>query len=286
MNYSMCLKKLRAFFLSIFFRERHNKRPKISLLIPFSSKDPIRKRSFKWLIQYWKHELPDAEIIIGKSRSRIFCKGEALNDAVERSRGEILAILDADAYLDGKILDRCADRILEEISYGHRLWYVPYMNLYRLTKKATAKVLDSDPECPYRFTSPPPSEDTENQGHTNKYGRRYGAMLMMFPREAYESLGCFDERFQGWGGEDVALLRALDTLYVKHKNTKNDILHLWHPFIGEDYRSRRWKGQDRGSVNSELANKYHRASRHPKKMRELVDDSFYYKLIKDLKYKK
>lgn len=280
----MCLSKLRAFLASIFFIERHKIRPKISLLIPFSSKDPIRKRSFRWLIEYWKNELPDAEIIIGKSKSEIFCKGEALNDAVNRSKGEILVILDADAYIDGRIIDRCANRILEEIHHGNRLWYVPYTNLYRLNKWSTNNVLNSDPKDPYRFTSPPPPWDIENQGHTSKYGHRYGAMLMMFPREAYYTLGCFDERFRGWGGEDVALLRALDTLYAKHKNTKNDILHLWHPFIGDDYKSRRWDGQDKGSVNSELANKYHRASRHPSRMRELVWEGCLYRFQK-LKYK-
>jgi len=276
----MCSRKLKVFFLRLIFGREYHIRPKISLLIPFSSKDPVRKKSLKWLLKYWRYELPDAEIIIGKSRSKVFCKGEALNDAASRSTGKILVVLDADAYLDGKVIDRCADRILEEIEYGNRLWYVPYTHLYRLNKKATSFVLESEPCHPYRFTSPPPICDIENHGHSSKYGHRYGAMIMIFPREAYYILGCFDERFKGWGGEDVALLRALDTLYAKHKITKNDILHLWHPFIGDDYRSRRWMGQDSGSVNSELANKYNRASRHPSKMRELINDGCRFKFIK------
>lgn len=246
------------------------KQPKISLLIPFSSRDPIRRHSLKWLLKYWKHELPQAEIIIGRSRGKIFCKGEALNDAVSRSSGKVLVILDADAYLPGRIIDRCANRILEDLR--NHLWYVPYRHLYRLTRKVTHKILDSDPCHPLRLPSPPPFGSYENTQDKSRYGHRYGAMIMMFPREAFDILGCFDERFKGWGGEDIALLRALDTLYGKHKTTRNDILHLWHPFIGHDYKERMWKGQTHANVNSNLAIRYHKATRHPKAMRQLVDE--------------
>lgn len=94
---------------------------------------------------------------------------------------------------------------------------------------------------------------------------------MIFPREALEVLGCFDERFKGWGAEDVALLRALDTLWGKHKTMNECIFHLWHPFIGSDYKTRRWEGQERSNPNDKLANEYNKATRHPTKMRELVD---------------
>lgn len=263
-----CLEILKAFFLKMFFW-RHKPRPKISLLIPFSSKDPIRKRNFKWVLEYWKHELPDAEIVIGKCSSKIFCKGEALNHAAKKSTGKVLVIIDADAYISGTIIDHCADRILEELD--NHLWYVPYRRLYRLTEDITNDIVNSDPANPLRLPSPPPKKFVENSGDRSKYGCRYGAMAMMFPREAYEILGRFDERFKGWGGEDVALLRALDTLYGRHKTYKHDILHLWHPYFGSDYKTRVWEGQPYANVNSNLANKYHKATGHPSKMRELVD---------------
>lgn len=250
----------------------HDNRPKLSLLIPFSTKDPVRKKHFRWLVKYWAHELPGAEIIVGHSESEIFCKGEALNDAVRKSTGKVLVILDADAYMDGSVLDRCADRILEELHHGNHLWYVPYRHLYRLRKHITKEIIASDPKCPLRLPSPPDRGDYENSQDHTRYGHRYGAMCMMFPREAYEVLGCFDERFRGWGGEDVALLRALDVLWGKHKTTPNDILHLWHPFIGESHKTRMWDGQEHGNVNSHLANRYHHASRNPSDMRKLVDE--------------
>jgi hypothetical protein len=276
MRFLTYLKKLRQFFLREFEEEEEEQehvQPKISLLIPFSTKSAQRKVAFEWLLEYWRHELPDAEIIVGESRSKVFCKGEALNDAARKASGKILVILDADTYISGKVINRCADRILEELSEGERLWYVPFRHLFRLNKEITQKILESDPVNPLRLPVPPPPEDLDDDGMKSTYGHRYGAMITIFPREALDVLGCFDERFKGWGGEDIAILRALDTLYAKHKTTNNDVLHLWHPTIGNSYKTRVWKGQKGGGQsNSNLANKYNRATRNPAQMRKLVDE--------------
>lgn len=252
--------------LLVFFR----KRPKISIIIPFSSNDPQRKANLKWLLKYWKCKLPYAEVIVGRSKKGVFCKGAAINDAVRRSSGKVLAVLDADAYLDHRVVRRCANRILEELSHGHHLWYVPYRHLYRLRKGITRKILKSDPCNPLKLPEHPCDKDASNKGHQVKYGHRYAAMAAIFPREAYDIIGGCDERFRGWGGEDVALLRALDTLWGRHKTTNNSIYHLWHSFIGNDYKTRRWEGQDHGNANQELANAYNRATNHPQKMRDLI----------------
>ncbi len=269
MNYSTLWKKLKNTLITYGYVER----PKISVLIPFRSKCKIRRSHFKWLLQYVRHELPEAEIIIGKSRSKVFCKGEALNNAFNKSTGDVIVVLDADAYIDGAVIERCANRILEELSYGNRLWFVPYRNLYRLTEGATERVVSSDPTSPVRIPSPPPRVYIENQGDSSKYGHRYGAMITMFPREAMNYIKNFDERFKGWGGEDIALLRALDTLYCKHKTTANSVFHLWHPFHGESFKTRRWDDQEVANSNAELANKYNLATRQPGKMKAIISAS-------------
>lgn len=263
--------KVKSFIGKIFFCRKRHHRPKISLLIPFSTNSEIRKKTFKWLLKYWAHELPGAEIVVGHSDSKIFCKGQALNDAARRATGRVLVILDADAYMYGSVIDRCADRILEELKHGNHLWYIPYRHLYRLRKYISRSIVKSDPKDPLRIPSPPPIEYIQGKKHENMYAHRYGAMVMIFPREALDTLGCFDERFVGWGGEDVCLLRALDLLWGKHKTTKNDILHLWHPHIGTDYTSKRWEGQGSPNANNILSKQYHQAMRHPSLMRKLVD---------------
>lgn len=255
---------------SFFYHLFHRRHPKISLIIPFSSKNLLRKRTFKWLLEYWKHELPNAEIVIGHSKSRVFNKGRALNQAVRKSSGEILVIIDADAYMSGKVIERCAERILEEL-HNH-LWYVPYRHLYRLNSDITRLIVQSDPRHPLRLSSPPSDCFLDDNGHKSSYGHRYMAMCAIIPRQAYEMLGCFDERFSGWGGEDVCFLRAMDTLWGKHKSTDNDVLHLWHEMIGGNYQTRQWVGQTGGGANNELANAYNRATGKPEEMRALVDE--------------
>ena len=272
------LKRIYLFFrflisLTVKAQPKVDKRPNVSILIPFSSKDKIRKKSFKWLLKYWKHELPDAEIIVGKSNSDVFCKGEALNNAFRKSSGKVIVIMDSDAYISGSVINHCANRIIEEMKRGHRLWYVPYRRLYRLTKDASELVLDSNPNNPFRFPEHPLAHQYENSGDVSKYGHRYGAMCTIIPREAIKHLGCFDERFnKGWGGEDIALLKALDTLYTKHKTTKNSIFHLWHPYYGDSYKTRKWAKQENPNGNMHLANRYHRANDNPSVMRKLVDE--------------
>ena len=253
-------------------------RPKISLLMPFSSTDPQRQANFDWLKQYWKHELPNAEFIVGTCNSEIFSKGEALNNAVSKSNGKVLVIIDADAYIEGSVLDYCSDMILENLD--NHLWYIPYWKLYRLNQPAAKLVTDSNPSDPFRFPTPIEAEYVENTSVIVNYGRQYGAMLMMFPREAYKLIGNFDERFQGWGGEDVCLVRALDTLYGKHKNTDNDIYHLWHPVYGNDYISRRWVGQTKGGSNWVISKRYGKAFKNPKMMKQLIKESKTYKKSK------
>lgn len=270
MNFLTYLTKLLGFFLRFFFPEEQTKDPKISIIIPFSSSDPIRVANFKWLYKYWEKELPDSEIIIGTSSGEVFCKGEALNNAVRQSKGKVLVIMDADAYISGEVINYCADSILKFID--NKLWYVPYRSLYRLKREISWEIINSSPSTPIRISSPPPKEYVESSGDSTKYGHRYGAMCMIFPREAYDTLGCFDERFKGWGGEDVALLRAIDTLYGKHHTVKGDILHLWHPYIGTTYQTRKWEGQDKINVNGKLSMAYHMATRLPSKMRKLVDE--------------
>lgn len=270
MNFSKCWRKLLEFLEWVFGEE---KQPKISLLIPFSSSDPIRKRNLKWLLKYWRHELPGVEIVIGHSTQEPFCKGEALNMAARRAKGKVLVLLDADAYLPGSVINRCADRIIEEEAYGNKLWYVPYRSLYRLTEQATELVIASSPRYPRRFSTPLPRGFAEEHGENSRYGHRYGAMIMVFSRQAYEIMGSFDERFKGWGGEDVALLRTFNTLYGKGKTTNNDILHLWHPTIGKNWLDKMWEGQEKVNVNAALTNRYHRAIGNPTQMRLLVDEA-------------
>jgi glycosyltransferase involved in cell wall biosynthesis len=267
---------------------RRRKKVTISLLVPYqSSGDDGRDASWAWLREYWKL-LPDSEIVMGRDKKskrwfrkrRPFSKTAAVNQAFRKSRGDIIVILDADAYLPHEVIQHCAERLRACREAGVQTWFVPYQRIYRLTEDASLDVILSDPADPPKFSSPPPAELVEGTDGSG-LGRLYGAMCQIMPREAFEAAGWMDNRFIGWGGEDVALLKAVDTLWGPHKNTPTDILHLWHKRAvsgawtdrhANIWEVRIWEGQTAPRMNDALASRYNQAAGKPEKMKALVEE--------------
>lgn len=252
----------------------HRHQVQLSIIVPYRApRGSVRAQHWGWLRRYWRAELPGVEIIVADSPGRgVFSKTRAVNRAVHKSHGRILAVIDADAYLPGSVLQSIADRLDVTLAAGERRWFIPYRNLYRLKRVISEAIVHSDPHEPLRLPSPPPTAFVESV-LGSMHGRRYGAMAVVYPREAFDLLGGMDPRFSGWGGEDVAFARALDTLYAKHKTTRNDVLHLWHPKIGDNYLNRQWEGQRTSQPNSHLADRYNRARGDRVRMRNLVEET-------------
>lgn len=248
--------------------------PQISLLVPFRDDGEHRSRTWQWLRQYWFSQLGSVEIIQGRDYSYPFNKASAVNDAAARSRGRVLIILDADAYLDARVVQECADKIDAAVAAGKRRWFMPYTELYRLSRDVTEDILRTDPRNPYWVPSPPPVEWLEEDSQTSQsYGHEFGAMIQIMPKEAFFLVGGEDPRYNGgWGSEDSSMLRALDTLYCQHENTQNDLLHLWHLRPGHGWTDRRWIGQRWSPSNLRLTQRYANATGEPGFMRQLVDE--------------
>lgn len=248
------------------------RRPQVSLLVPFRDDGEHRTRVWKWLRQYWQANLRSVEVVMGHDSGFPFSKATAVNDAASRARGRVFVILDADAYLDARVVQDLADRLDVARRAGHRKWFMPYAKLYRLSKPFTLDLLLGDPTQPYGIASPPATEDLETSPSSATYGHQYGAMMQVMPREAFFEAGGMDPRFRGWGSEDVSFLRALDTVWGHHEVTTNDVSHLWHARPGNDWKTRRWVGQDTalGPANSRLAQRYAQASGEPSFMHGLA----------------
>lgn len=247
--------------------------PQISLLIPFRDDNEHRGRVLDWLTRYWMHHLPSAEIVLGYDGGLPFSKARAVADAARRARGRVFVILDADAYLRPSAIQDCADAIDQALAAGRRKWFMPYSNFFRIDRWETLCLLQSDPTAEYAVSSPPPEHWLEPNANTNTdSGHKFGALIQVMPREAYEMVGGFDGRMSGWGSEDVAMLKSLDTLYAQHEVAVNDALHLWHARPGTDHLTRRWIGQSWTPANSRLAQRYAAASGEPALMQGLVDE--------------
>lgn len=242
---------------------------KISIIIPFSSTDPQRLRIFDWVYRYWTIALPEAEIIVAGSDSVPFHKTRAVNEGLVRTTGDIIVIMDADCYMSAQTIRILAGRIRQARREGRRLWYIPYRRFYRLTQFASELLLDTPPKHPLEITDPPPPGWAEHV-ETASSGHWWGALIQVMPREAFVAVDGMDERFRGWGGEDVSFMFKVDTLWGKHKTFNGPVFHIWHPIIkGRWKHTRQWVGQTEPEINDALAARYLEALGDPARMKQV-----------------
>ena len=264
---------------------RRRVRQQISILVPFGGEDPGRLEALKWLLAYYRAQLPAAEIVLGSDKAskrswhnkkpKPFSKAVALNNAFAKSHGDILILLDSDAILADGVIEHCAERLRAQRRAGVRSYFIPYQHLFRLTREATKRILASDPAHPLVLPDPPPPSDVEGRDGSGPINT-FGAMCQIVPREAFILVGGFDTRHRGWGSDDHDMVLALNELWGHFKTTPNDILHLWHPRImagdGAAWRVRMWQNQLEPNMNQALAARYSKAVGHPDVMRALVDE--------------
>ncbi len=245
--------------------------PVISLIVPFRADYPERAMNWVWLRSYYEHALPEAEIIVGTNDEVPFRKTAAVNSAFKRAKGDVIVILDADCYIDVEAIRNCANQIREARANKRKLWFIPYRRFYRLSEVASQALLATDPISPMHFTDPPQPWQLDQQGGIS-FGHWYGALISILPREAFVAAGGMDLAFQGWGGEDVSFLYAVDTMYGRHKSLDGPVYHIWHPTIkGAWAMTRQWKGQPSPEMNDHLSSRYESAVGDKALMRDLIN---------------
>jgi len=118
-------------------------------------------------------------------------------------------------------------------------WFIPYTTYYNLTQACTESVLSGS-----------------RVGDVLEYDHRIlsWAGCLVVDRDIYWSVGGSDERFVGWGWEDVALRLSLDNLYKRHLRCDGDIFHLWHP-VTDSFGSENEKS-NKALFDAEYAQRY------------------------------
>lgn len=178
-------------------------------------------------------------------------KAVAIGNGINKARGDILIVADADVWCDG----------LEEAvgELGSAPWVMPHRLVYRLDQNATEALYDLAYLHPRDVCGPSFTPDEP------PYIGWVGGGISVFRREAWEKAP-MDPRFVGWGSEDVSWGHALDALVGDHERLHADLYHLWHP--PQDRISRRV-----GNDYSESLWHQYRAARHrPEVMARLVDE--------------
>lgn len=141
--------------------------------------------------------------------SQAYCRSSAFNAAVPHALSDALILHDNDMLVPQDY----AASILQLLDRGFEV-VNPKRFIFYLTEQHTRRIFESAAE----LTDSPPFEIVQNLE---------GGGSVAITRQAYESIGGFDEAFVGWGGEDVEFWERACTRRVWPFGAL-PIVHLWH----------------------------------------------------------
>lgn len=204
---------------------------------PVGTSGEWRLRSFNWLAARWAALCPEYEVIVAApddyADPGTFNRPQAINRAVLQASGAVLIVADADTAFDAG----WPQAAVESIYSGRSAWVLPQW-YRRLARRSTSRLVRRDPDGPIEGIV---EEETEYSW----------SGLVVVPRDGFDACGGFDERFTGWGHDDIAFGVAMETLWGYHSRLPGQATHLWHPSpLEHNY------GQPNNTAQRELAEEY------------------------------
>lgn len=226
----------------------------VSILFPYKSDNGSRDIAFKWVKRFYEKYLPDVEICIGEGecQGNQFSRSIAINNAAKQAKRDIFAIVDNDIFYDPEIIPK-AIKLLDE-----HPWVIPFEKKHFINRESTNSLLNLAPKWPISI---------ELEKHTPDKMKKSG--LVIVPRDKFEIVKGFDERFCGWGGEDTAFVYAMNTLCGKYVSLDAEIYHLWHSHGGQKAH-----GNPYFQENKKLIRRYRHATRNTGEMEKLINEEF------------
>lgn len=198
---------------------------KISILFPFRGDGGWRDRIFEKVLDRYHALLPDAEICIGSSDADPFSRSGARNDAFRQSTGDILLINDADTFCTWGSLATA----LTLVDDGEESFVLPYDVYYNVNEWLTEHWLS----VPYSVA------DLEHNLSEGGYDHRLltaESGVLVVSREAWDSVGGYDENFIGYGWEDNAFVTALTRANGQGLKIPGSAFHLYHALDGDPFQ--------------------------------------------------
>lgn len=183
---------------------------------PYVRGQSSRRTIHDWVVDRYAALWPDAPIVESDSCTEQFNRSQARNFAV----GEAFCVADVVLVADADVIPTptATNEALRQIDrHPDRIkWATPYTRYQKAGRGATRRILNGeDPDG-----IPAPLFGWQTITGT--------AGLMLVTREAWETVGGYDETFTGWGWEDWAVVTALETLVHGVTRTPGVCVHLEH----------------------------------------------------------
>lgn len=214
-----------------------------SLIIPFRNSAKSRLHNLLAVEAFYFQHFPHWQVIIveqdGKPSLKanqfkgtptiifannpdLFNKSWAINIGYQHTDKEILVIADADLIVAPNDLKHSIQAIKQELEMVR-----PFRQLIDLDQPQTQRFI---------ATGACPDQPVESQGYDRHYlgeSLCLAGGLFIIKSDFFDRLNGFDERFEGWGGEDDAFSIAVNAATNKSAIYKRGVAwHLWHPRSG------------------------------------------------------
>jgi len=218
------------------------------ILVPRREDHGHRDRLWAVCRARWERLLPDVPIVEGHHDDGPWNRARALNRAArEAGAWDLAIVIDADVMLPLAQVREAIDAAARtgRVTWAHTGWR-------EWTREATEGVLRD----PSSVMGPSlPALDVRKETPIS------WSCCMVVPRAVWDALGGFDERFEGWGGEDTAFAAAVQGLHGWGR-VDGVVTNLWHDPSGRQPRTREYV------ANMRLRDRYAYALRRDQRLHD------------------
>lgn len=217
--------------------------PVVTFAVPRRADGGRRDQLWTFCRQWWTDRFPEWKIREGESPDGPFNRGAAINQAAAAD-WDVLVIIDSDVIADET---QVADAVKNTVDTGRAT--LAYDRYVAVNDQVTNQILE---------------------GYDGNWSARpaltmatHISSIVVVPRDLWDDVGGFDERFVGWGYDDLAFIEACRVLGGGIDRIPGTVYHLHHPHTTERKRNPQL------AANGLLAGRYHQAT-EPAQMRALV----------------
>jgi hypothetical protein len=243
------------------------------LLVPRRADNGHRDELWTWALRRWREILPDVEVFEGHHDEGPFSRSAAVNTAARLAGAwDVGVVIDADVFVKrSAVLAAIAGAAAGRVTWSHRRWRGISEDW---TRRILADRVDLGAEL----------ETVDLDVLVERTNPVSWSCCVAMPRSTFDALGGFDERFQGWGFEDMAFQSAVCGLFPWGRIEDADVYHLWHERSGE----RIVKGLGRGTarreyvVNARLGRRYMVALRRDHGLTDRLEPSGPAEMARDI----
>lgn len=165
---------------------------------------PARRLSYQHVLDHLRRY----DLVVTDPPGEPYSRAAAFNQGALQSRADVLVLHNPDVVIPPSQLD--AAILLAELA-GVTVY--PFTRYHELTQVATVRYLAGSPTTDYQLVM----------------GEECVGPALAVRRTVYEAWGGMDERFSGWGYEDVAWDVTSRTLVGPALRVGGACTHLWHP---------------------------------------------------------